>query len=259
VADLEERLREEVLRRVHRLEPSADLPDRIHVQVRRHRRRRQVAAGGLSIGLVAALVLVVAVVATGGSDSDAVITDGGHETPAPTPTTSTSIAPDRPPTAPGIGPDTPISRSGMGPIRAGMTLRQAAEAGGIVITPYPSGPDNMCTTAYIEEGDAQLLAEVGTPGDDPMESVIRVVIVSVEGRTEEGVAIGDPVANLTAAYGPPTKTYDDGDGPGSELLIFESGGYAYSALVGDGKVAVLESGDRAWVGVSGDPGGCTGR
>jgi len=90
-----------------------------------------------------------------------------------------------------------------------------------------------------------------------MESVIRVVVVTVGGSTEDGVAIGDPVANMRAAYGPPTQTYDNWEGPGSELLIFESDGYAYSALVGDGKIAVLQSGDPEWVGVRVDPGGCT--
>jgi hypothetical protein len=253
VADLEVRLRDEVLRRVHGLEPSPDLPDRIHVQVRRHRRRRQAVAAGLSIGVAAALVLVVALVSPGRLEDSTVRTGNDNDE-----TVTSDVVPDRPPSVPAIAPDTPLSRSGVGPIMAGMTLRQAAEAARVVITPFPSNPENACTIAYVEGDDFNLrfLAErTGAAGEDPMQSVIRGVSIAGEGSTEEEVAIGDPVANLTATYGPPTRTYDESDGPGSQTLVFESGEFAYAVLVGNGKIAALESGDPTWVGLS-DPGGC---
>ncbi len=37
-------------------------------------------------------------------------------------------------------------------------------------------------------------------------------------------------------------------GPGTELLVFESGGYAYGALLTGDFVLGIQSGDPAWLG-----------
>jgi hypothetical protein len=61
---------------------------------------------------------------------------------------------------------------------------------------------------------------------------------------------------VLAALGQPTDTRDAASstfGPGAEVLVFESGGYAYGALVVDDLVLGLPSGDPAWVG---EPEGC---
>lgn len=285
---IEEDLRQVAHSRSERYEPSTDLTGRIHARVRHHRRQRQLRAGAAGAGLVAAVVLAVALVPNLGKDHDSVeISDDGRTTTSATdePTTTSSPTTSTTSAGPGtsattvttagtstttsdpsggsedeaagplVGPDTPLTREGIGPIVAGMTLREAEQAAGVTITIYAGGAGS-CRRASIEGGAGDLLAEVtGGAGADPMDSVLRSVSVAVEGSTEEGVAIGDPIARLDEVYGPPTRTVAEWDGPGSELRVYQSGNYAYWALVNTTEIAVLGSGDAAWAG-EGAPGSC---
>lgn len=155
-----------------------------------------------------------------------------------------------PPSGPVIGPATPLSRHGIGPITAGMTLREAEQVADVTINVHGDG---TCTHAWISWDGVGLnfLAEdVGGPAADPMDSVIRSMY-KTNGRTQEGVALGDPAFKLDEAYGPPVRTYPEWMGPGSELRIYASGSYAYAAAVENGSITWLESGDANWVGVGG--------
>jgi hypothetical protein len=170
-------------------------------------------------------------------------------TTSPPVTTSTTPPPASPGPAPGpsIDAETPLSRSGIGPIRAGMTLRQAEAAAAISITPDISmGPGSTCITAHVEGLDLWFLTELsGQPSEDPMNGVIG----SVHGgrRTVEGVALGDPIAEVDGIYGTPTHTLDYPYLPNGQVFVYESGGFAYSVTTDGATVTELESGDPAWV------------
>lgn len=61
MSELEDRLRREVTRHGQEFSPSADLPERIHTQVRRRRRQRRVLVGAASGGALAAVVVAAVV------------------------------------------------------------------------------------------------------------------------------------------------------------------------------------------------------
>jgi hypothetical protein len=286
MVDLEELLRSEVRRRSEELTPPAGLLDTIEARARaihRRRQRQRLTAGAL---VASAAVVLAAVLVPGQGDNgdDVRIGHEGPETttttrpttttstppsttstaaatsttttsaPAPAPpATATTTSPPPAPTSPAVGPGTPLSRSGLGPIRAGMTLREAEAAAGVALTPFDPSVGGTCLAGTVEGTGVQFLAE--RAGADAGDSVVRTLSRAVEGRTEEGVAIGDPPSALAPAYGPPTRTEPDPDGTGSALQVFESGGYAYAFLINPRAIAVIESGDPAWVG-TGDPNGC---
>jgi hypothetical protein len=275
VDDLEAQLRAEVIRRAQEFSPSADLGDRIGARVRRRRRQRRLVAGALSTVVMAVVALAV-LVARPSDEGSMRIGDDRETSPTTVSTTATTTSTQSPSTTtrrpastttsprattstvpppaspgPALGPlidaDTPLSRSGIGPIRAGMTLRQAEAAAGVIITPDASlGPGSTCITAQVEGLDLWFLAELsGQPGEDPMDGVIR----SVQGgrRTVEGVAVGDPIAKVDGIYGTPTRTLDYPYLPDGQVFVYESGGYAYSVTTDGATVTELESGDPAWV------------
>lgn len=163
-----------------------------------------------------------------------------------TSTTASSAA-----ATPAVGPDTPVSRTGIGPIQVGMTVREAEQVAGVPITPgEPIGPGSNCVEAEIGDFDIFLqLSITGTPGEDLTQGVVRLVLGQGIRSTVEGVAVGDPVAEVTAAYGPPTRTVDypyvtTGDG---EVLVYEDGAHAYGIVVDGSTVIQLQSGDAAWM------------
>ncbi len=276
MGELETRLRAEVIRRAQDFSPSADLGDRIGARVRRRRRQRRLVAGVLSTAVMADVALGV-ILARPANEGSMRIGDDGE---APTPTVATTLgtttstqapsttgppatstttgppvaasttpAPASPGPSPGpsIDADTPLRRTGIGPIQAGMTLRQAEAAAGVTITPDASmGPGSTCITAQVEGLQLWFVVELsGQPGEDPMDGVIG----SVQGgrRTAEGVAIGDPIANVEGIYGSPTRTLGYPYLPDGQVFVYESGGYAYSVTTDGATVVELESGDAAWV------------
>jgi hypothetical protein len=276
VDDLQDRLRAEVTRRAQEFSPSADLPDRIGARVRQRRRQRRLLAGVLSTTVVA--IVAVGVILTRPSNEDSLRVDDDRQAPtasttldtttstedtsksteAPSTTTgpatsattnppATTTPPPASPSSPSIGADTPLSRSGIGPIRAGMTLREAEAAAGVTITPDTSlGPGGTCITAQINGLDLWFVAALsGEAGENPMTGVIG----SVQGgrRTLEGVALGDPIADLDATYGSPTRILDYPYLPNGQVFVYESGGFAYSVTTNGATVTELESGDPDWV------------
>jgi hypothetical protein len=275
VDDLQDRLRAEVTRRAQEFSPSADLPDRIGARVRQRRRQRRLLAGVLSTTVVA--IVAVGVILTRPSNEDSLRVDDDRQAPtasttldtttstedtststeAPSTTTGPATSattnppatttPPASPSSPSIGADTPLSRSGIGPIRAGMTLREAEAAAGVTITPDTSlGPGGTCITAQINGLDLWFVAALsGEAGEDPMTGVIG----SVQGgrRTLEGVALGDPIADLDATYGSPTRILDYPYLPNGQVFVYESGGFAYSVTTNGATVTELESGDPDWV------------
>lgn len=285
MVDLEDMLRAEVIRRSEEeYEPSADLPDRIEARALQVRRERQRLAAGAMVAGVAAVVLAVVLLPLsdpGGDDvqigdepresstttseattssttipstTDPSTTAVTPSTTAPSQQTTTTTVQPAAPSGPLVGPDTPLSRSGIGPITAGMTLREAEAAAGVTLTPYDPSTGGSCLSGTIDGTGVQFLAE--RAGSDVDDSVVRSVSRTVEGSTEQGVSIGDPPSAVTETYGQPTRIEPEWDGPGSQLLVFESGGYAYSFLTNTTEVAVIDSGDRAWIGI-GAPNGCT--
>ena len=271
MSDLEDRLRAAATRRSHDFDPSPDLPDRIVARVDHHRRVRRLVAGTALTAAAAAVVVIVALVGSVGRDEGSMwATDGGRppttlrepvpalsttSTTATTATTggsdpSTSGSGSDLPAAPEIGVLTPLSRHGIGPIRAGMTLRAAQDAAGVTITPAPGGSGD-CAEAHVEGLDPSivLVVEPAGAGAGPMDGVVRAVAGSVA-PTADGAMVGDSRDQLVAALGPPTDSSDRSStyGPGAELLVFESGGFAYGALVVNDMVLGLQSGHPAWVG-----------
>ena len=279
MSDFEQRLRATVVERSEGFEPSADLPDRITARVRRRHVRRQVAAGGL-LAAAAAVVVVVGLVATGGGDEGSIRMSGGDTTvtvpddgaprstttAATTATTTESAVPSSGSTSTTVGsttsttlPDssggptgaaldflTPLNRQGIGPIRAGMTVREAQDAGGVTIVPSAPGSSGSCVEAQFEGFDPSPVLVIETSGADVMDGVVRAVQGSVL-PTDEGAIVGQSRAELVAALGPPTRTEAASVSFGGELLVFEAGGYAYGALVTDDMVLGLQSGDPGWV------------
>jgi hypothetical protein len=255
VGDLEARLRAEVTRRAQEFSPSADLGDRIEGRVRHRRRQRRLLAGVVSTAAMA--VVAVGVLLALPSDEDSMRVGDDREAPTTTGSTTLSTAtstqadstttPSASPTGPSIGADTPLSRSGIGPIRAGMTLREAEAAAGVTITPRPSmGPGSTCNVAEIEGLELWFVVALsGEPGEDQMDGVIG----SVQGgrRTIEGVALGDPIAELDGIYGSPTRTLDYPYLSNGQVFVYESGGYAYSVTSDGATVTELESGNPDWV------------
>jgi hypothetical protein len=277
MVDLEDKLRAEVIRRSEEeYEPSADLPDRIEARALQVRRQRQrLAAGAVVAGVAAAVLAVILLPLSDPGGDDVQIGDEPREssstttseattsstttpnttapsttaatssTTVPSQQTSTTAGTPEAPTGPLVGPDTPLSWSGIGPITAGMTLREAEAAAGVAITLQDNPPAGYtCVGAFIEGNDALIQAErTGAAGEDLMSSVVR----KVTGRsTVDGVAIGDPVSEVTAIYGEPidTQSFEDGE----QWLYFESGGNAYAFLTNQTEVRSIEAGDRAWVG-----------
>jgi hypothetical protein len=260
------------MRRSQAYEPAPDLPDRIVARVVHRRRVRRAAAATLA----AAAAAVVAVVVLAGPfhpEEGSVRIDDGRTPGTTVPVTTTPGPPGesstttttsddgksvdgvtRPPATPGITPLTPLSRHGIGPITAGMTLREAQDAARIALTPTGGGSGDCIEVAL--EGFDELMVLVVQPAasGDPMDGVVRAVAGSVL-PTDEGVGVGQSRADLLAALGDPTRT-DPAPypwGSDGELLVFESGGSAYGALVVDDMVLGLQSGDPAWVG---EPDGC---
>jgi hypothetical protein len=274
VSDLEARLRDAVTRRSLDYEPASDLPDRIAARVAHRRRVRRAATGTALVAAAAAVVMGVVLILPDAERGSVRVDDGPSPVttaPAPTtdtPTTSTTptLGPDSaksvadverpPPSVPAITPLTPLSRHGIGPITAGMTLREAQQAAGVGVVAGQGG-DDACVEAHLEGIDdfTVLVVEPASTGD-PMDGVVRAVAGSVI-PTDEGAHVGQTRDDLLVALGEPTRR-EAAPGPwgsDAELLVFEAGGYAYGALVTDGMVLGLQSGDPAWVG---DPEGCPG-
>jgi len=274
MSDLEDRLRAAVGRRSADFEPSADLPDRIVARVEHRRRVRQLVAGTALTAAAAAVVVVALVLADGGHHEGRVVT-GTHTTTsrAPAPTTPTTAPRATNTTAPGatgttastavtrvppvptaaaaIDVLTPQSRQGIGPIRAGMTLRAAQASTSTPITPSSGAAGRTCVEATIQglDGVVLLIEPPRAPDTDILDGVVRAVNGSVL-PTAEGASIGQTRAALIADLGQPTRTVAEPGsvmGPGSQLLVYESGGYAYGALISDNLVLGLASGDPAWV------------
>jgi hypothetical protein len=273
MSELEERLRAAVVRRSQDFEPSPDLPDRIVARVDHRRRVRRLVAGTAVTAAAAAVVVLVSLVGSVGRDEGSMwATEGAPPTagvprPAPSPSiTTTTVGGSGPGTTadptvgsgvPAVTSLTPQSRQGIGPISAGMTLRAAQDAARATITPESGTSGGGCVEAHIDGLDEAivLVVEPPAPGVDPMDGVVRAVVGSVM-PTDEGAMVGMSRAELLAALGQPTDTRDAASstfGPGAEVLVFESGGYAYGALVVDDLVLGLQSGDPAWVG---EPEGC---
>jgi hypothetical protein len=121
-----------------------------------------------------------------------------------------------------------------------MTLGEAEAAAGVTITPDTSlVPGSTCITAQINGLDLWFVAALsGEAGEDPMTGVIG----SVQGgrRTLEGVALGDPIADLDATYGAPTRTLDYPYLPNGQVFVYESGGFAYSVTTDGATVTELD-------------------
>lgn len=272
MSDLEARLRDAVTRRSQDYEPASDLPDRIAARVAHRRRMRRAATGTALAAAAAAVVMAVVLVLPDAERGSVRVDDGRHPaTTAPPPTsvstTTTSVpgqdagkaseAVTRPPATPAVTPLTPLSRSGIGPVTAGMTLREAEDAARLTITPAAGDGSGACFEANLEGIDdfTVLVVEPASTGD-PMDGVVRAVAGSVI-PTDEGAQVGQMQDELLVALGEPTRT-EAAPGPwgdSGQLLVFEAGGYAYGALVTDGMVLGLQSGDPGWVG---DPEGCPG-
>lgn len=241
--------------------------------VTRRRRTRWATRAGLAAAAAAATVALVVVTRPDGGRVDTADHPSTTSTTEPAPSSSTSSSTTSttsttpsstsasttsgtpagsaaPPVAP-VGPDTPVSRTGIGPIRAGMTVREAAVAGGVTITPgEPIGEGSNCVEAQIEDHEIYLQLEIsGAPGEDLTQGVVRLVAGQDVRTTVEGVAVGDPVAEVTTTYGNPTRTIDYPYLPNSEVLVFEETGHAYGIVVDGttGTVAQIQSGDAAWV------------
>jgi hypothetical protein len=271
VAELEERLRETVARQSLDYEPSADLPERITARVRRRHRRTRLAAAG---AVAATVIVVVAVVAIGGADRGRVRTNDSVTTGTTAPpeesstssTTTPSPKPERPagtatttgnsnttvsaptpvPSRPAISLLTPLNRRGIGPITAGMTVRDAQAAAGLTITPGTSS--GGCSTGTFADVPSSPVLLIEPVGGDPLDGIVRAVGGSFN-PTAEGAQSGQPRAELLAALGQPTRV-EAGPAlwqPDGELLVFESGGYAYGAVVFRDQVLDLVSGDPAWI------------
>jgi len=267
MSDLERRLRDAVAERSRSFEPSPDLPGRIVARVEERRRTRRVAAGAAVAAAAAAVVTVVSL--SGGlasregsqwsteirppASTTTSSTTASSTTTSSTTTSSTTLTTTVPAA---IGSMTPLSRAGIGPVTAGMTLRAAQDAAGTSITPVgPSG--SGCIDAQLGGEEFPVMFMVEPPGDpeaDPLDGVVRAVYGSVA-PSEDGAMVGHTRAELLAALGPPTSTADMSSvyGPGSEVLVFEAGGFAYGAFMSADTVIGLQSGDPAWVD---DPDGC---
>lgn len=268
MSDLEQRVRATFVERSEGFEPSNDLPDRITARVRGRRVRRRLVAGGLAAA-TAAVAVVVGVIATGDDDQgtlrttdhDVVRTTTTTEarsttsdsttsstTSTTTSTSTTSTSPIGTPSDAAIDFMTPLSRQGIGPITAGMTVRQAEEAGGVTIVPSAPAGSDTCVEARFEGFDPSPVVIVEPSGSDVRDGVVRAVQASVL-PTDEGAIVGQSRAELLAALGSPTRTEDASAtwGGGAELLVFEAGDYAYGALVVNDQVLGLQSGDPDWV------------
>lgn len=268
MSDLEQRLRATFVERSEGFEPSSDLPDRIAARVRGRRIRRRLVAGGLA---AAAVAVVVGVIATGGDDQGTLRTtdhDAGRTTTTTedrsttsdtttsttasstttTTTSTTTTSPIGTPSDAAIDFMTPLSRQGIGPIAAGMTVRQAEEAGGVTLVPSAPGGSEACVEARFEGFDPSPVLLVEPSGADVRDGVVRAVQASVL-PTAEGAIVGQSRGELLAALGSPTRTEDASAtwGGGAELLVFEAGGYAYGAVVVNDQVLGLQSGDPDWV------------
>jgi len=243
VAELEDRLRETVARQSLDYEPSADLPERIAARVRGRRRRTRLTAAG---AVAAAVIVVAAVLAVEGSDRGRVRTGDSVTTVTTTSSSSTTVAEPSPaPSGPAISFMTPLNPRGIGPITAGMTVRDAQAAARMAITP---GTSSGCSTGTLAGVDPSPVLVIEPVSGDPLDGIVRAVGASVT-PTAEGAQLGQTRAELLAALGQPTRV-EAGPAlwqPDGQLLVFESGGYAYGAVVVDDQVLDLVSGDPAWI------------
>jgi hypothetical protein len=192
----------------------------------RRRVARRVAAGGV------ALVLVGALVVRAGAEDDAadeVIIGADPSTttsqPAPettgtapaatdvtsttVPSTTTTDPPTTTTTAPAetgtpIDESTPISLYGIGAVRGGMTIAEAEEATGQTLT--IEGFDDFGGTCYfarIDGLDELYFLIVNDAGaSDPRQGVVgRVSATAGPWRTISGLGVGSTRAEVLAAYG----------------------------------------------------------
>jgi hypothetical protein len=226
------------------------------VPARRPRRTPWVARAAVAVVAAAATIALVVMMRSDDGRLDTVGND--RSGPSTTPTESSAPEPPGSSTTPttsaapvaaaAVGPDTPVSPSGIGPIQVGMTLSEAERAAGMTITPgEPVGPGSNCVEARIGDFEIYLqLAISGVPGEDLRQGVVMLVLGQGIRRTVEGVAVGDPMAEVTATYGTPTRTTDYPYLPNGEVLVYENGGRAYG-VVGDGStVTGIQSGDTTW-------------
>ena len=265
MSDLESRLRDEALRRSLDYQPSPELPDRIAARVDRRRRVRRLQVASTALAAAAAVVAAIVLVIPDAEQGSVRVEDGPTVTTAPEPSETPPTTLERARTGGTVerpvSPSsqitflTPLSRHGIGPITAGMTLREAQAASGVAVTPVDGAAD--CFEAHIEglEDMVELVVEPAASGD-PMDGVVRAVAGAVA-PTAEGASVGQMRDDLVAALGSPTDSQPAPWpwGSGDELLLFEADGFAYGALVSDGMVLGLQSGDPAWVD---NPDGCPG-
>jgi hypothetical protein len=244
--DLQHLLREAVARRSEDYEPSPDLPERIDARVRRHRRRRQVVTGALaSVAAAAAVIAAVALVDADGADHERIdVVDSSTTSTTPPSTTTTTSPPEvTKTTAPyrGVG----FNRAGAVGIRAGMTVHEAEQAYGDPMTVPAAGGSTTCVVGHIARLDPFGIVFLVEPGPDG--GTVRAIANDVD-VAEEGAQVGQSQDELIAALGQPTRTEPaPGWGPSDHWLVFEEDGFAFGALVVDGTVLGLNSGDPGWV------------
>lgn len=265
-AELEARLREALTQAAAPVEGTGVQRDAVVRAVARRRRTRWILRGGVAATAAAAAVVLFLLVRPeeGGkvatSDDDSTTTTTTEPTTTTDPTTSSAAtssttlptsSSSTPTTAaaPGVGPGTPLSRSGIGPIQVGMTVREAEAAANVTITPGdPIGPGSTCVEAQIEDDEIFLqLAISGAQGEDLREGVIVLVAGDGIRSTVEGVAVGDPVADATATYGPATRTTEYPYIANGQVLVYEAQGHAYGVVTDGATVVALQSGEAARV------------
>jgi hypothetical protein len=283
--ELEELLRDEVRRQSDAYVPTAGLEARIagRVRAREQRHRALVGVAAAAACLVVALGVAAALVLPGDGggevrtdrfDGPTTTTVPSTTVPPPTRPTTTAPPPSSPTTtrvpptqgtAPGPGggtttttteptegpgavtSSTPLTRQGVGPIVAGMTVAEAeAESGNTITIDEPLDASGSCRTGSIDGTEMWLLMSgPGTAADG--EVVIQAVVDGTS--TAEGVALGATRAELQAAYGEPTEERDYMYDEATSVLVYEQGGFAYSARVdGAGVIQQLQSGLPEWVG-----------
>lgn len=174
------------------------------------------------------------------SDSSATTSSSGNATSSPN-------GSPPPPPAPGVQADTPLNHYGIGPIRAGMTVAEAEAVAGVTFTNYePIADTSTCNQQQIvgleEFGIWFMIQLSGNPAADSRNGVIRAVSGT---RTAEGVAVGD-YGSLETTYGPPTRTSENPDYPGGQILEWGLDGFGIVAFTDGEKVVALRSGDLDW-------------
>lgn len=270
--DLEDRLRDELLRTAQGFEPSADLTERIGARIERRTQRNRLLLAAAAVVVVVAGAGGLVSLGRGGDDRPGRVdtAEPGPTTTAPrdrdpdattttAPATSTTEAPpdggagDTTTTTtastPAIDGDTPLSRWGIGPIRAGMTIPEAEEAGGVRLTTDPGSwvtfgrTCGVFTIEGLPGGLVQIVAR--TPGLVPSDDPRTAVIDAVGGRpTQEGIDQGSTVDEVSAVYGEPTDTVADEltTDPNGRILLYEEDGYRYGFRIDQDVVTDVSSG-----------------